>query len=317
VALPTASDVHVDAALSNISTAYKNPEDAYIADKLFPIVPVIKQSDKYYEWTKDYWFRNYVELRVPGSLFPEGGIALVSTSSYFAHIYHLGFALNDEDLENQDPAVDLSVTAAEWLADQFMINREQKIYTDFMKSGVWGTDKTLAGATLWSDFANSDPITDIRVAKQTIQKATGQKPNRMATGVETLDILAEHPLLIDKYKYTNTAILSKEQVAAALQIPELLVGEAIENTANEGATFSGGYTWAKTALVAYVTPTPGLRQPTAGYTFLWPVVGGGINVVIERMREELRKRDMLAGRNAYDQKAVGTDLGYFFTATVG
>ena len=41
---PTPRDVHVDAALTNISIAYKQSDDAFVAEKVFPVVPVGKQS---------------------------------------------------------------------------------------------------------------------------------------------------------------------------------------------------------------------------------------------------------------------------------
>jgi hypothetical protein len=41
---PTMHQVHLDAAMSNISIAYRNP--AYVADQVFPIVRVQKQSDE-------------------------------------------------------------------------------------------------------------------------------------------------------------------------------------------------------------------------------------------------------------------------------
>ncbi len=48
MAQPTASDVHVDAVLTNLSVAYIQEQDAYIATKVFPVIPVDKKSDKYY-----------------------------------------------------------------------------------------------------------------------------------------------------------------------------------------------------------------------------------------------------------------------------
>src|SRR3990172_1925002 len=102
MAQPTGGDVHIDAALSQINVGYKN--SGYIADSIFPLVRSDKQSDKYYIWTKDWWFRNYVQRRTPGDSYPEGALAL-SNTSYFCDIFHLGFPLNDEDVANQDAAV--------------------------------------------------------------------------------------------------------------------------------------------------------------------------------------------------------------------
>ena len=81
MAQPTSSDVHVDSALSQVSIGYRN--GGYIADSIFPLIEVDKQSDKYYVWTKDFWFRNYVQRRAPGDTYPEGGLEL-SSVAYFA-----------------------------------------------------------------------------------------------------------------------------------------------------------------------------------------------------------------------------------------
>jgi len=46
MANPTVHDVHIDGPLANISIAYRN--SGYIADQVFPNVPVTKKSDKYF-----------------------------------------------------------------------------------------------------------------------------------------------------------------------------------------------------------------------------------------------------------------------------
>lgn len=313
MAQPTGSDIHIDTALSNLSIGYRN--SGYIADQVFPLVRSDKQSDKYYIWTKDFWFRNYVQRRTPGDTYPEGALE-VSNTNFFCNIFHLAYPINDEDVANQDAVIELETTGAEWLADQFLLNREAAIIADFFKTGVWGTDRTLAGGDRWSDLAQSDPIADVNTARQTVQKATGTLINTMVTGPETRDKLAEHPLLLDLYKHTSVPILDNGQIARALRVPRLLVGEAIENTAQEGATFSGGYMWGKNALFLHVPQSPGRRVASAGYTFVWPVDGGDLDVQISRVREDTRDREVLRGKHAFDQKATGTDLAYFLSTTL-
>ena len=48
MAQPTLNDVHVDAILTNISVAYMQDRDNFIADKVFPVIPVDKKSDKFF-----------------------------------------------------------------------------------------------------------------------------------------------------------------------------------------------------------------------------------------------------------------------------
>ena len=65
MAQPTPSDVHVDAILTNISVAYIQDQNYFIANKVFPSIPVEKQSDKYFKYTKGDWFRDEAAVRAP------------------------------------------------------------------------------------------------------------------------------------------------------------------------------------------------------------------------------------------------------------
>lgn len=309
---PTPGDVHIDAALSQISIAYKN--QGYISREIFPAVPVTKQSDKYFTWTKDFWFRNVVEKRTPNDLYPEGGLE-VSNTAYFTDIYHLAFPLPDETVKNQDPAIDLAVSGADWLADQFLLNQEIKWAADFFITGVWGTSNTPSNN--WDDFESGDPITDAQLGQTTIELNTGIEPNTMVVGKKVWqEGLREHPNLLDKYKHTQRGILTEELVAAALGYPRLLVGSAIQNTAAESASFVGSRIVGNNALYLYVPASPGLMVPSAGYTFIWNVDDGGLEVQVSRIREDNRDRDLLKAKHAWDQAVTGSDLGYIDLAIV-
>jgi len=314
MAQPTAGDVHVDVPLSQIAIAYKNQE--YIGEGIFPSIPVMKQSDKYYIWTKEFWFRNQVELRAPGDTYPEGGLG-ITTGNYAADIFHLSHPIPDEVRKNQDPAVQLEVSAAEWLADQFMLNRESKISTDVFKTSVWDTDKLLTGTAQWSDFENSDPINDVDVGLTKVQGNTGVDPNVLVVGREVFDKLKRHPLLLEIFKHTGRGILTIGMVQDALNVPKILVGKGIETTTAEGAaTITYTRLWGKSGLLLYTPPNPGLRVPAAGYTLVWAIDGDGLNVHITNFRDSARDRDLIRGKHAFDDKITGTDLGYFFDTAV-
>ena len=60
---PPGSQVHLSVPLSNMALRYANDMDAYIAGRVFPIVPADKQFNKYYTFPKSYWFRNDVKKR--------------------------------------------------------------------------------------------------------------------------------------------------------------------------------------------------------------------------------------------------------------
>ena len=324
MALPGARDVHIDRPLSNITVAYKNPEQAYIADMVFPLVPVGFQSDKYYIWDKDVWFRNAVQRRAPGAEYPEAYLKL-STDAYFCDIFHLAYPINEEDVANQDEMIELETAGAEFLGDQFQLNRELEFVSNFLKTGVWGFDRTgvtgVPGATQfrkWSELSTSNPVVDIQTWQRLAQEQSGLRPQYMLTGRSVFDQLKEHPDLLDKYKYTNTAILSQSQIEAALDI-SIIMGEAIVNTANEGLAdnFSGSFIIKDQALLFYKPAAPGRKVASCGYTFSWNDVGGtGLQTPIRRYNEEARSRMLLQGRQAFNHKVVGKELGIYLSAVV-
>jgi hypothetical protein len=312
---PTAGDIHIDAALSEIAIAYRNK--TFIADQVLPLVPVEKQSDKYYVWDKGSWLTNQVELRTPGDTYPEGRMKL-STDEYYCDIYHLGYAIPWEDKKNQDVAVQLEETGTEWLAHQFMLNREIQIATAVFAGSIWDTNPTVGtDFVAWDDYDNSDPPDDIDTYRDTVLQNTGVEPNTMVIGKQVFSKLRRHPLLLDMYKYTGRGILTQEQVAEALDIEKLLIGKCVQRTSLEGASSATqAFVWGKNALLLYVPERPALREPAAGYTFAWNIDDSDLTVNIIPTVQEDRDRDFLKGKHAFDFKVTGADLGVYFASVM-
>ncbi len=312
---PTTDDIHVDAALSEIAIAYKNK--SFIADRVLPLVPVDKQSDKYYVWDKGSWLTNQVEKRTPGDTYPEGRMKL-STDEYYADIYHLGYPIPWEDKKNQDKAVELEITGAEWLAHQFALNREVQIAASVFTTGIWDTNPTVGSDfAAWDDFDNSDPPDNIDTYRDTVLQNTGVLPNTLVIGKQVFSKLRRHPLLLDMYKYTGKGILTEAQVAEALEIENLLIGTCVRRTTIEGnATQTQSFVWGKSALLLYVPTRPALREPSAGYTFVWNIDDSGLNVNVIPTVQEDRDRDFLKAKHAFDFKVTGSDLGVYFANVI-
>ena len=85
---PTTTDVHVDAPLTNLSVGFKNEMSSFIADQVFPNVPVAKQTDKYFTYTQDDFFRTDARLRAPGTESAGSGYNL-STATYSCDVLAL------------------------------------------------------------------------------------------------------------------------------------------------------------------------------------------------------------------------------------
>lgn len=313
---PSQGDVHVDAALTNISVAYIQQEDHFVAGRVFPQVRVQKQSDKYFEYTQADWFRDEAEVRAPGDESAGSGFNITSTSNYFCDVLALHKDVPWQVRNNADAAINPDRDATQFVTQRLLLSQELRWITAYFSTGVWGTDST-PGA-LWSSYTTSDPITDIETGKETILKNTGREANTLVLDYQVWRQLKHHPDFVDRFKYTSSESVTTEMVARLMEIERILVIKSIKNTAAEGVTATYDFTGSKDALLCYVNPTPGLLQPSAGYNFLWDGVsqGLGTDIAISRIEMDTKKATRIEGEVAFDFKVVSSNLGYFFSNAV-
>ncbi|KKK82878.1 hypothetical protein LCGC14_2799010, partial [marine sediment metagenome] len=206
---PDTGDVHVNALMTNVSIAYIN--DNYIADKVFPIVPVSKQSDIIAEFDKAYWFRDEMTERAPGTKAAESGWSVTTTATYFCVSFALRKIIPDEVRANADDVFNLDMEAVKYLTDKAFMRREKEFADTVNASGSWTSTGTINAK--WSDFANSDPIDDVMTTKRTIADLIGREPNTIVCGKIVRDRLLRHPDCLDLIKYTQRGILGEDLLA--------------------------------------------------------------------------------------------------------
>lgn len=327
---PTVSDVHVNAALTQISVAYVQDQDAYIADKVFPMVPVQHRTDVYFVWSKADFFRDEAQKRSDATESAGTGVNL-TTATYTADVYALHQDIGPQVRANADPSVDLDVASTRQLMQKLLIRRDRIFMTKYMTTGKWGTDVTgtangtpgSAAPAYWDDDANGDPFTDIAVGQTTILNNTGYLPNTLVLSWNVYQALRKHPLIVDRIKYTQktfSGTITAELLASAFDVERVLVSRAVYNTAAENVAASMSFAMCKHALLCYAAPSPGLMEPTAGYTFAWQGFTG-MNALGVRMAQiPMNWLGLGTIRNeadmAFDMQVVGSDLGYFFNGIV-
>jgi Phage major capsid protein E len=327
---PVLQDVHVNAALTDISVAYIQDNENYIADKVFPAVPVVHKSDVYYTFSKADFLRDDVQQRADGEESAGGGFNM-ATQNYSCKVYGFHKDVGDQVRANQDPAVDIDTTTTKFIMQKQLIRRDNIFVSTYMKTGVWGTDITgTSGGTpgsstpsQWNDDANGDPFTDIATGQTTILQNTGLEPNVLVLGFPVYQALRKHPLVIDRVKYTMQADaknITPQLLAAAFDVEEVIVSKSVYNTAKEGLTGSYSFTLGKSALLCHRAPAPGLMIPSAGYIFPWQGLTGlnSMGVVVYQDRLPGRGRNTIRTDSdmAFDMQVVSSDLGYYFTTII-
>lgn len=319
MAQPTQSDVHVDAPLTNISVAYIQAQDAFIASRVFPIVPVEKQTDKYFTYTKNDWFRDEAQLRADSAVSAGSGYGL-STATYDCKVYAFHKDIGAQIRANADAVLNLDRDAARFVTQRLLLRKEIQWVSDYFATSKWATDVT--PANLWDNYATSDPIADIEAGKRAILINTGFEPNTLVLGYDVWRYLKQHPDFLDRLGIGVSAAdarrVTPQTLAAIIEIDNVFIAKAVKATNVELETAAYAFTHGKHALLCYVNPSPGLLAPSAGYHFSWRGISGGLgmDIGISRFPIPERKTDRIEGEVAWANKLVATDLGYFFNSVV-
>ncbi len=132
---PSRSDVHVDGPLGNVSVAFMQSQDAFVADKVFPNIPVSHQSDVYYTYPKGEFNRDDMELRAPGTE-SAGANYRLGTDTYSAPVRALHKDIADQVRANADSPLSPDREATEFLTQKALINREVNFATNYFTAGV-------------------------------------------------------------------------------------------------------------------------------------------------------------------------------------
>lgn len=334
---PTQGDVHVNRPLSNILIAYMQNPAGFVADRVFPNVPVLKQSDLYFKYDRSDWWRNQFQKRADSTESAGAGWK-TSTDTYFAHVWALHKDIGDQLRANADDPINLDRDAARWLGQQALISREVNFAADFFTTGKWrgatGSLQDISGVTsspaanqivMW-DRADSTPVEDMAAYADLQHLLTGMRPNTLVLGRQVWTKLKDHPDLVDRIKYgasaNSPAIVTRQAVAALFELERIEVMDGIQVTSPENKDFETSMTTAfiggKNALLAYVDPSPSILTPTSGITFSWNgyLGAGAMGQRITRFRIDLRRTDRVEAEMAYAQKQTGSDMGTYFTSLV-
>lgn len=315
---PSTRDVHVDSALTNISIGFLQSADNFVADKVFPTVPVQYQSDKYYVFARDDFFRDDMKKRAPATESAGGGYDL-TTDSYSADVWSYHKDVDDQTRANADPAVDPDTSATEFVTQKALIRREREWASKFFTTSVWGTDKVGAtDFTRWDDPA-SDPETDVQDGVETILQNTGFMPNTFVVSFAVHQALKRHPLIKDRFKYTTSESITEAMLARFFEVDRYFVAKGVYVSSNEdAASDTYAFTLGSNALLCYAAPSPQLMMPSAGYNFVWSGLTGlnNLGVRISRIPVDLRRSVRVEIDTAFALKKVSADLGYFFSGAV-
>ena len=319
-----ASSVPIDVALTNVSVAAFQDAKGFIADKIFPVVPVEQQSGLYYTFDEDELNRDTAQRRADATESAGDGYE-IGQDRFFTDPFSLHKDVGDQMQSNYKNAPSTPfVSAARFISNKMRIRLERQFAAGFLKTGIWGKDITgVSGSPStdevkqWNDDA-ADPIADVEAWKYEILAKTGIWPNVLTLGYKSFTAAKNHPSIIDRYKYTASDNVSAQILASLFEVERVVVSSAIVNTAKKGQTAANSMIFADGAFLAHAADAPGIEVPSAGYIFEWTDISEGLGETIgtKQFRMEHLAADRVESTIAFDDKLVSAPLGLFVSSLV-
>lgn len=304
MAAPTLSQVHIDSAMTRVSIAYRN--ENYIADQIFPVVPVNHQSDEYFYFDKASWFRDEAGPRAPGTRGPQVEYS-ISSCTYACRPIAATKLVPDEIVANADSPLQPRRDATTFATDKLMLFMERDVAGKVFVASTWTGSHTIS--TTWDDDA-SEPLDDVATAREGIVSTIGREPNVMVIGRNVWTDLKNHPDILDRIKYVSTGVVTVDLLAQLFEVEKLLIGNAIYTATAENSTATYEFIWGKHAWMGWVPPNAALMVPAAGYIFAWK------NRIVERFRREEEKTDAIRAEANYAVEVTSADAGYYMPNAV-
>jgi hypothetical protein len=331
--LPTLGDVHVNRPLTNLSIGYVQDQKDFVAGVVFPPVPVTNKSDVFYEYNRGDFFRNNMQKRAPGTPAAAGGYKL-TTKSYTADVWALKKIVDDQLRANCDSPLQPDRDATMWLTQQALVNRDVNWCSAYFTASLWGYERagqaTADGTHVkYWNLSGSTPIDDILAAQLSIKQNTGFWPNVLVLGAEVFIKLLTNAQIIDRLKYGQTApgpvVVQLSDLEALFKVKRVVVAAGIQTSSAEDLVAGSDTTpdtfafiAGKHALLAYAADSPGIMQPSAGYTFNWTGLTGATaaGMRVKKFRWEVDASDHIEIEQAYTFGLVSKYLGGFFNGVI-
>ena len=321
------SAVHLDQLLTNLTLDYVK-EQSFIADRVFPVVDVEKKSDEFYTFDPaegNSEGSDEVTLLAPRTT-PRKFDVSHGKDSYMAKVYGLAFDIDMQTAANEDEHLRVRERKARLLMNKLLKKRDRDFIATFMQTGVWGED--LVGTTdftKWSDGA-STPIDDIMKWKEDFQiRNYGFEVNKIVLTKDIKRHLLTNTQILGRINggatIANPAMINDALIASIFEVDEIVIADAVSNTAAVGATEVADYMVKDKILMTHTPMSAGLETPASGLIFAWnsiPNVSWGISM--ETFTDDALRRYQIAeevhGKMAYDMKVVAPKMGTFVSDVV-
>ncbi|HEY1956702.1 MAG TPA: hypothetical protein VGH28_13875 [Polyangiaceae bacterium] len=265
--LLTPGQVHVDAALSNLSVQYANEE--YIGEEIMPATTVAKLSDVFFKYDRRSRF-GYPDDAMGSRSSANEINESRTTDNYSCKPYALKNYIDALTVAAEDAPLNEMVDLVAATAEGIAFKREVRLASILSTTSNFASSNTvsLASGVRWDSSAGGNPIADIQAARAAIWQGMGGSKVIGYCDLGTWNVLSRHPMILDLFKYTGSSpgIATPSMLAGWFDLDDILVAKGRQDTANSGQTAAFSRIWPNCFGIARVAP-PGVRNVSFGRTF--------------------------------------------------
>lgn len=309
----------IDPTLTAIAIGYRNPAHTLIAKRALPPLPVLQESFKWSEYPLAEGF-TVPDTKVGRKSRPNQVEFTVTEKDASVEDYGLDDPIPYSDIQaaararaEKRSTFDPRASAVEGLTNIIELDREVRVAATVQDANNFAADKKIAlvGTDKFSDAANSDPY---GVIDDGFNKTLVYRPNTIVMGHSVWTVLKRHPRLIKAVKggLTEDGAITRQQFADLFEIkPEnLLIGEALLNTAKKGQNPVLSRVWGNSIELLYLDPS---KRTSNDATITWGFtaeLGTRVSGSIEDKDIGLQGGERVRVGERVKELVVAKDVGY-------
>lgn len=290
-----------DPVLTKLAQGYHNLE--LIGEVLMPTVEIDKEAGKIPKFGR-------LAFRLPSTVRNLRG---TSNRLDPEDITAIDVALEEHDVEyaidyreENEAIFSLRQFALNTTQDVIALGREKEVATLALDESKYdsGNKVTLSGTSkITSKQADIFAMFDTGI--RAVKRAIGRKPNVCVIAGDVWAALKEHPVVIEKLKYSQVAIVTPEVFAKLIGIDTVKIGEAVYEESNQLKDI-----WSDAIVLAYVAPRSTERkgtvyEPSYGYT-----VRRQSGLFVDTYKENGGKLEVIRTTDIHKPHLLGASAGY-------
>lgn len=264
----------VDTTLTSVALLWANQPSTLIADRVLPRFPVGGEKFQWFEYNQAEMFtvpNTNVGRKGRVNQVEFGGQPRTGNVEDYALDDVVPQTDIDEAARMREQGLgvyDPEAQAVRGLTNLIQLDREIRVAGMVFNAANYNAARqiTLSGTSQFSDYTNSDPIGVIQTG---LDSTIAMRPNTMVIGRQAWTKYRSHPSIVNSIKggTLSKGVTSAEEVANLFDLRQVLIGDALLNTAKKGQTATYSRAWGKHIALIYLEPNIGDVSPGLSFGF--------------------------------------------------